>query len=251
MKQVVIADDNVLVVKALCETIPWKTLDMHIAFTSTSGKKTMEYIRNHSVDLLITDIKMPDLSGLDCIRQLLSEGYHFVSIIITGFGEFEYARQALLLGATDIILKPIDNQTLIIAICRAFQIPYTPKIKEKNAAEISSSVTPKSYTCKVKQKIVSQAIQYMQEHLSQKITLNDLADYLNVSRSHLSRCFREEYQKSFQDLYNDLRIQAAIEYLQTGQYRISEIANKVGFDNYACFYQFFKKYTGKSPKEFL
>ena len=140
---------------------------------------------------------MPDLSGLDCIRQLLAEGYHFVSIIITGFGEFEYARQALLLGATDIILKPIDNQTLIFAICRAFQIPYTPKVKEKHTTETISSDTPKNFTSKAKQKTVSQAIQYMQDHLSQKITLNDLADYLNVSRSHLSRCFREEYQKSF------------------------------------------------------
>ena len=99
--------------------------------------------------------------------------------------------------------------------------------------------------------VVRRALAYMRENLSRKITLTELADYAGLSAAHLSRLIKKDTGKSFIDVLNQIRLETAVNLLREGRYKVYEVSNMVGIDNYAYFYQFFKKETGKSPTEYI
>ena len=99
--------------------------------------------------------------------------------------------------------------------------------------------------------VVRRALAYMRENLSRKISLTELADYVGLSAAHLSRLIKKDTGKSFIDVLNQIRLVTAVQLLREGRYKVYEVSNMVGIDNYAYFYQFFKKETGKSPTEYI
>ena len=99
--------------------------------------------------------------------------------------------------------------------------------------------------------VVRRALAYMRENLSRKISLTELADYVGLSAAHLSRLIKKDTGKSFIDVLNQIRLETAVQLLREGRYKVYEVSNMVGIDNYAYFYQFFKKETGKSPTEYI
>ena len=98
---------------------------------------------------------------------------------------------------------------------------------------------------------VKQCLSYIQNHYTKKISLEEMAAYLSVSSSYLSRTFKKETSYTFSDFLNRYRIMKAISLLQTQEYRVYEIADQVGFSDYKHFCAVFKKYISCSPTEFL
>ena len=112
MIKIMVVDDNALVRRAVCETIDWAAMGCEIEGSLTNGIEGLRYAKEHHPDIIITDIKMPGMDGLEMVKALKEEYDTFSSIVITGFDEFQYAQQALRLGAADILLKPIENKEL-------------------------------------------------------------------------------------------------------------------------------------------
>lgn len=108
MFKVMVADDEKLIRDGLAETIPWKELGLELVGTAEDGLKAIKLIKEIKPDIVLTDIRMPFIDGL----SLISEVHRIVPncrvIIITGFGEFEYAKTAIQLGVSDYILKPVN-----------------------------------------------------------------------------------------------------------------------------------------------
>lgn len=98
--------------------------------------------------------------------------------------------------------------------------------------------------------LVVKILNYMKRNYASKISQQEVADYMGISVSHLCRILKKDTGETFTSLMNKIRIQEAIRMLRSGEYRIYEIAEKVGFGNYAYFYQLFKKETGCSPTEY-
>lgn len=253
-KRVVLVDDNPLILESLQETVDWASLNCRVAGSFTNGQEGLAFCRAQRPDLIITDIKMPGLTGLELIEALQREYTSFQAIIITGFDEFSFAQKALRLGAADIILKPIENAVLLEAVRRALgsapQAPggSAPKEAPPPAAPLPFSPVDegKRYTASV-----HRALNYMKEHLDAKISLPELADYVGLSSAHLSRLLKKETGKNFVDINNEMRVEKAIRLLAGGQYKVYEVSSMVGIENYAYFYQLFKKLTGKSPKDYM
>lgn len=249
MKQVVLIDDNPLILESLEKTIPWAALDAQVTGLFTNGEEGRNFCLSRPVDLVITDIKMPCITGLEILEELRRRKPETKGIVITGFNEFEYARNALRIGVVDLILKPIDNEELEAAIEKAFGLDRTQEMREEQMEEAEKrflAIDPE----KQNNYSVRRALCYIQENLDKKISLSDLGDYVGLSAAHLSRLLKRETGKNFVDINNELRIEKAISLLQEGRYKVYEISNMVGIDNYAYFYQLFKKITGKSPKEY-
>ncbi|MBU3113702.1 response regulator [Clostridium lacusfryxellense] len=119
MIKVMIVDDNKLIRQSIIMTMEWELIGCNVVCEAANGVEAMNLAVKYSPDLIITDIRMPELDGLE-LTEKVKEYLPFVKvIIITGYDEFKYAQKAVKIGAFDIILKPINNEELYDVITRA------------------------------------------------------------------------------------------------------------------------------------
>lgn len=124
MMQILIADDENLVLNHLQAGIAWRELGLEICAMAHNGQEALEYLLHHPVDILLTDIRMPGMNGLELCRQAREYNPDLPIILLTGYSDFEYARQAIGLQVLDYCLKPVDtlqlSQTLLRAVRRSY-----------------------------------------------------------------------------------------------------------------------------------
>mgnify|MGYP001171376571 FL=1 len=111
--KMLIVDDEPLICQGLAKTIPWQEVGIEVVDTAINGKKALEIMERETVDIVITDVNMPELDGIQLSRAI-AERFSSVSIImISGYDEFDYALQALRIGVEDYLLKPVDIDELM------------------------------------------------------------------------------------------------------------------------------------------
>lgn len=113
MIKVLLADDEPFILQGLRVLMDWDSLGCEIVATASNGSEAYEYIENNSVDLLITDIKMPEMNGLDLLKKLRESGYSDLDVIIlSGYKDFEYAMKGMKYGCAGYVLKPVEKEEL-------------------------------------------------------------------------------------------------------------------------------------------
>ena len=98
--------------------------------------------------------------------------------------------------------------------------------------------------------VTKKILDYLNENYDRKVSLQEIADIVSLSPTHLSRIIKKDTGESYVDLFNNIKINIALKLLKNTNLKVYEVANKVGIDNYAYFYQLFKKVTGTSPTEY-
>lgn len=119
MLNAILADDEPIIIKGLKKLIPWQELGIHIVGEAMTGRGLMEQIELLKPDLVITDISMPDGSGIDVIKHVQSLQLRTKIIFISAYQEFSYAKDALAYGAVDYLVKPIEKNLLLEAVQKA------------------------------------------------------------------------------------------------------------------------------------
>ena len=117
--KVAIVEDNLITLRSLMQTIDWTSLDCEIVGTATNGREGLNLCLDVQPDILLTDISMPQMDGLQMFEELREEMPDLKVIIITGYDQFQYASRAIKLAVFDYILKPIRNQEVIESVQRA------------------------------------------------------------------------------------------------------------------------------------
>lgn len=113
MKKVLLVDDEPAIREGLSYLIDWEALGYKIQAIASDGEEGLKKIKLIQPDLIISDIRMPEMDGLEMIQKAKALGYQFQSIILSGYSEFEYAQKAIQLGSVSYLLKPIDEEELI------------------------------------------------------------------------------------------------------------------------------------------
>lgn len=247
MYKVVIVDDEPIIVEGLSKGIEWDKWNCKVVGTAANGEEGIALIRELLPDLLITDISMPKIDGLSMIAALRSEFPQMQISILTGFREFDYAKRAIELGVTRFLLKPSKFNELEEAVSAMVEkLPKLPEVEEtveSQDAEIEVMTTANSF-------IVNKALEYMREHYSEKLRLQDVADVVFVSQWHLSKLLNKTTGQNFSEIFNTIRIDKAVELLHDPELRISDIAEMVGFVDLAHFSRVFKHIKGVSANEY-
>ncbi|GGF86067.1 hypothetical protein GCM10010912_34210 [Paenibacillus albidus] len=119
MFQVLIVDDEESVVDGVAATLPCERLEISTIHKALSASEALAVVLNHPVDLLITDIRMPGMSGLELLTRMQETSKSTKCILLTGHADFNYAKQAIQGGAINYLLKPVDDEELIGAVEQA------------------------------------------------------------------------------------------------------------------------------------
>lgn len=110
MYRVVIADDEVRICRLIQYLVDWEGLGLEATAVVHTGTEALQAIRELHPDIVITDIKMPELSGLELLEKIHESNANIRCLVISGYRKFEYVQEALRYGAEDFILKPIKKQ---------------------------------------------------------------------------------------------------------------------------------------------
>lgn len=250
MYRVVVIEDEEAIRKGIIMSIDFSALNCILIGEASNGVEGIKLIQEKKPDIVITDVTMPLMSGIEMIEQTLE--FNYTSIIISGYDEFSYAKKAIKLGVCDYLMKPIDKEELnnvIQSIVSGFDLSsrISGLLKEKNQIEHIQLLE----TLNKEDHLVDKIMEYINLHYSEKIFLSDIADVLNYSESLLSKRFRRVTQMTFNEYLNRLRIQKSIEYMKKGTYGLTEISDICGFSDYKYFSTVFKKYTGYAPSQFI
>lgn len=241
--KMIVADDEQIIRESLCEMIDWKSLDIEIAGCCKNGLEVLDSVIDEYPDIVMTDIVMPGLSGLELIRRMQALDRNIQFIILSGYKEFNYAQEAMKLNIMHYLLKPINEEEIIAAIeevktkCR--------KVSQKKAV----------YRNRVGTDTVEKVKSYVFSNLSDpELSLKWIAEnvlYMNVD--YLSRQFVSETGEKFSAFLNQARMTRAKELLSGSDFgKIRLVAEKVGCgQNPQYFSQVFKKYLGLTPTQYL
>ncbi|MCY1713751.1 response regulator transcription factor [Caproiciproducens galactitolivorans] len=255
MYKVLLVEDEDIIRKGLMFMMNWAEYGCTIVSEAVNGKDGLDKIAGFRPDIVITDVKMPFLDGIEMLKKSIEE-YGFEAIILSGYSEFDYAKEAVSLGVTEYLLKPLDMDLLGKALKKT-----AAKIAEKGEIEAfrrsrkiaaETDILLAGMACRNHQsKYGKEMLDYIDRHYCEKISISDLCGRLNVSVTYLNAKFKEETNYTFNDFLNRYRIVRAVKMLKDSDMKVYEIAEAVGFQDYKYFIQVFKKYIGCSPIKFV
>ena len=233
MYRVVIIDDNKLIADALAAFPIWEENGCEVAavcYDSMEGKRAIETLLP---DIIITDIRMPGLDGLDLIDTVRGVVPHMRVIFVSAYDNFEYAQRALRMGAQDYLLKPFSREAIAQAVAGAVcHLDQHGASREKESP------------------LLKPIIEYISARIDRHVTAEEVARTFYMSTSRLDKLIQKEYGKGFQKLYISLHMNRAKELLLDVRNNIEDIAQKVGYKNYASFYRAFTREFSMSPTEY-
>lgn len=247
MISVYLADDEVWITIGLKKLIQKSGLPFEVIGESHNGVTALEDLKTLKPDVLLTDIRMPGLSGLEVMSYISEHNLNTKVILISGYAEFEYAHQAMLCGAFDYLLKPIDQVLLNKTLSR-----LRDELEPATFGETDSSVEQTSITgfSSAGNSLFKKILSYIQEHDTEDLSLTALADMYSISSSRLSTLIKKELGLSFCEYITARRMQKAKELLKDDSRSIEEVANAVGYHDYFYFTKVFKKTQGISPSKY-
>ncbi len=240
MIKVLVVEDEEMIRKGIVLTVNWEALDCKVVGEAANGLEGLEAVKRLNPDLIITDIKMPQMDGIEMLQKIRELGNNTHVIILSAYDTFSYAQSALRLGAVDYLLKPFHDGDLERAVTLVHDKLYPDskttilRVKEGN-----------------KSNYVREAMDYIRLHFNDPgICIGSIAEHLNISEGYLSHTFKKETGLSPLNYLTQFRIQQAMQMLEDCRIRVYEVAEKVGYQDIAYFSSTFKKITGMSPSDY-
>lgn len=243
MLRIVIVEDEDIIRQGLIATFDWAAVDAEVVGEAADGAEALPLIRSLRPDVLLTDIRMPNMDGLELARKLQEENILPKLVYLTSFADFDYVREALRLQAADYLLKPVDDEEL----ARLLQ-----KLGGSEAAEAALPFAEELSAAKESRNPYVQAVwQAVVDNYRQHISLEQIAADQLVSLSYISRKLKEETGQTFGTLLAKYRLQQAVKLLRAGTWRVYEVAEQTGFGDYKNFCQVFRRYLDTTPSAII
>lgn len=259
MIRLLIADDERLEREALAEMVTRRFVEHEIVLEEAeNGRKAADTAILWGADLILMDIEMPGMNGLDAARAVLAQRPGCRVIFVTAYSLFQYAHEAVHLGACDYLLKPVDPDELEASIRRAIRQIETER-KLEALAPIQQEQEPEAPAAPQEEGgdessqnalVMAHVWRYLEDNYMFDISLDSVGEILHISPAYLSAQFKKYQKMNFLDCLTELRINAAKELLNDPFRSSAEVASMVGYEDASYFARAFKKRTGVTPTQY-
>lgn len=247
--KVLIVDDEPKIRRGLSNWIQELNLHFNVVGEAANYDEAIEKCEVYQPHLLLVDINMPGINGLNLIEQLKLKNYEAVIIIVSGYDDFIFVRQALKLQVYDYLLKPVPKGDFY-RIMKKVNEELTRKFSRVQLQndQLNTGDDDKNYSA-----IVTRVKAYIDENYQdEEINLSDVSTLFNINKTYLSKLMKQELGDSFIEYLTKVRIARAKELLEENiaNIKMYEIAKKVGYKSQHYFSRVFKKSEGINPMEY-
>ena len=208
-----------------------------VAGAYENAADALKYLAVNHVDVMITDIKMPEISGLELIARIRERDKKTAIIILSGYSNFQFAQRAIELGVSRYLTKPTNPRELICVLEETEK-----KLGGKQEKEEDSGKIPNLF--------VQKAADYIKLNYSEKISIKEIADQLYLSPNYLSELFKKHTGKTISEYLTEYRLEKACQLLDHAEYRVGDVSGMVGIHDGRYFSNMFKKKYGMTPTEY-
>ncbi|OXM82999.1 response regulator transcription factor [Paenibacillus rigui] len=259
MISIVIADDEQITRQGL-SILPWEEEGIVLAGLASNGLEALELVRSHRSDILLTDIRMPGMNGLEVMECARNEHPQLKVIFITAYHQLDYALKAIQLGASGFVLKPTDPDE-IMNVCRKAKNSIISEREQKKATkDVQDRLKEYQYILEGKVKadtslrsvsgVITNILQEMESRYMEDLTIQQFSQRYHFHPDYLTRLFKKETGDNFVNVLVRIRMQRAVGLLADFSIKVYEIAERVGVRDSRYFGQIFKKHYGVTPQDF-
>ncbi|HEU4325588.1 MAG TPA: response regulator [Roseiflexaceae bacterium] len=256
--KIFIVEDEIVTREGLRDCIDWQAAGYEFCGEAPDGELALPLIHERRPDIVITDIKMPFMDGLQLSRHIRESLPDTKIIILSGHDEFRYAQEAIKVGVTEYLLKPISEQELLGALHsvadRIDQEHQTARQLHDLQSQLALQQAPpaaESADAQPHNTLIAKAKAYIDSNYADpEISLSAVAAHVTLSPSYFSVMFGREIGENFIEYLTRVRIRKAMELLRSTGLSASEIGYQVGYHNPRYFSMVFRKVAGTSPNEF-
>lgn len=236
MYRLVIIDDEEKILEGISELFPWNNIGFQVVARFIDAKSALNYVKSNPVDVVMTDISMPEMNGIELTKEL-KQFPDLKIVLFSSYKDYDYMRAAIQYGIIDYLLKPIRYDELV-ACFENIRIALDAKY-------VAEPVKPKTYY----NEIITRVDEYLNNNY-QKASLEGAAEIVGLSPNYLSKIYKEKSGCGFLERLNRIKMEKASELLMDPSYKHYEIAFYVGYDNPKNFSRAFKSYFNVSPMEY-
>lgn len=246
MYTLMIVDDEPAILEGISRLLDWKELGFWQTVTARSGFEAMSHAVDWKPDLCLVDVRIGNEFGYELINRLKEMGVKSHYIMMSGYDDFQYAREALRCGALDYLLKPVDKKQLEERVERMIveNLHGTVKKEERKNEDPVLKRSYEEFSPLIRKIVMIVAMEY-----GQRISLKSIADRFRMNATYLGQIFIKETNVKFSEYLMNYRMLVAREHILNSNDKISAIAWEVGYSNMNYFYQHFHNYFQKTPSE--
>lgn len=235
---VLLVEDERTIRKGLRELLENIIGGVSVSWEAQNGIEALQILKKEIPDILITDVRMPGMNGLDLITQAKRLHSFLSVVVISGYDEFEYAKKAMRYGVKHYLLKPVNRSELTIVLAEIKQELFGQNDGKENDIQDEQS------------KVINKIKNITYDNLGEDLTLEFIGRAINLSPNYVSQLFKKETGENFSDFVAQARINMAKKLLIETQLKVYDVARIVGYQSAKHFMTVFKKYTAQTPTKY-
>lgn len=246
--RLMIVDDEYEIRTGICNYFPWGEIGFMVAAQAENGKEALKYIVNNPVDVVLCDVKMPVMSGIELAAELHKSTLRTKVIFLSAYRYFEYAQKALSYGVKNYIVKPVKYEELVDVFTKV-KVELDRENPDLQAKNKPGEYYPCSDAVTFHEKIIIAAKKYIKENFS-IVTLEQVAKLAHMNPYYFSKFFKDKTGQNFYDYVIEVKMQKAAELLENINYKTNEVSELVGYTNPKNFSRAFRNYYNKTPSQY-
>lgn len=248
---VLIIDDEKPVRQAIIALGHWNVFDIGQIYEAAEGENGLQCMREHDPDIILVDMKMPNMDGAKFLEIASREFPLAKYIVISGYDDFEYTKRAIQVKVLDYLLKPVIESELNEALSKA--VAELDNVKKENAKQelpnpIQSNLLPLAGEDMIRN--LNEIKDYIDQNFCQEIKLSLFAERYFLSKEYLSKLFKEKFGFNIYEYVLKVRMKKACELLANPGIKVLAIAKYLGYKDNNYFSRAFKTYYGIAPTEY-
>ena len=236
---IVVVDDEPWALVYMKKLFDRADLGFQVSAATQFSEEAAQILECEKPDVLVTDIRMPSINGIELIEHIRHLNFPCEVIILSGFAEFTYAQQAITLGAFEYCLKPLSRETAA-NVLRKLRVRLEEKASPYGSMEPIEGGDDNFVNM----------LRYIERHYDQRLYLKDLAQQFYLAPNYCCSLFIKYKKMTFSQYVTELRMQRAMRLLGRPSLSINNVAKSVGFDDYTYFNKVFKRYFQCTPSEY-